>query len=142
MYLGEMCVQSGKRSPFVRVMLELILLAVPAEHDNRYVSVLFMEEGVRTVKEDVLRIAARMHLLDGSFSQSGLTEDAKFVKAALEPVAILHSLQIAHRDLKPANMLIGKDKALILSDAGMAVFPTSLHRPVPSPGASPPAPAP
>ena len=29
MYLGEMCAQSGKRSPFVRVMLELILLAVP-----------------------------------------------------------------------------------------------------------------
>ena len=44
MYLGEMCAQSGKRSPFVRVMLELILLAVPAEHDNQYVSVLFMEE--------------------------------------------------------------------------------------------------
>jgi serine/threonine protein kinase len=142
MYLGEMCAQSGKRSPFVRVMLDLILLAVPAEHDNRYVSVLFMEEGVRTVKEDVLRLAAGIHLLDGSFSQSGLTEAAKFVKAVLEPLAILHSLQIAHRDLKPANMLIGKDKALILSDAGMAVFPTSLHRPVPSPGASPPAPAP
>ena len=69
MYLGEMCAQSGKRSPFVRVMLELILLAVPAEHDNRYVSVLFMEEGVRTVKEDVLRLAAGIHLLDGSFSQ-------------------------------------------------------------------------
>ncbi len=51
MYLGEMCVRSGKRSPFVRVMLELTLLAVLAEHDNQYVSVLFMEEGVRTVKE-------------------------------------------------------------------------------------------
>jgi hypothetical protein len=49
-------------------MLELILLAVPAEHDNQYVSVLFMEEGVRTVKEDVLRLAAGIHLLDGSFS--------------------------------------------------------------------------
>jgi hypothetical protein len=60
--------QSGKRSPFVRVMLELILLAVPAEHDNQYVSVLFMEEGVRTVKVDVLRLAAGIHLLDGSFS--------------------------------------------------------------------------
>jgi len=35
MYLGEMCAQSGKRSPFVRVMLELILLAVPAEHDKQ-----------------------------------------------------------------------------------------------------------
>jgi len=58
MYLGEMCAQSGKRSPFVRVMLDLILLAVPAEDDNQYVSVLFMEEGVRTVKEDVLRLAA------------------------------------------------------------------------------------
>ena len=55
--------QSGKRSPFVRVML--ILLAVPAQHDNQYVSVLFMEEGVtvRTVKEDVLRLAAGIHLL-------------------------------------------------------------------------------
>jgi len=68
MYLGEMCAQSGKRSPFVRVMLELILLAVPAQHDNQYVSVLFMEEGVRTVKVDVLRLAAGIHLLDGSFS--------------------------------------------------------------------------
>jgi len=47
-----MCAQSGKRSPFVRVTLELILLAVPAQHDNQYVSVLFMEEGVRTVKVD------------------------------------------------------------------------------------------
>jgi hypothetical protein len=68
MYLGEMCAQSGKRSPFVRVMLDLILLAVPAEDDNQYVSVLFMEEGVRTVKVDVLRLAAGIHLLDGSFS--------------------------------------------------------------------------
>jgi hypothetical protein len=42
MYLGEMCAQSGKHSPFVRVMLELILLAGPAEHGNQYVSVLFM----------------------------------------------------------------------------------------------------
>ena len=49
-------------------LLELILLAVPAEHDNQYVSVLFMEEGVRTVKVDVLRLAAGIHLLDGSFS--------------------------------------------------------------------------
>ncbi len=72
MYLGEMCALSGKRSPFVRVMLELILLAVPAEHDNQYVSVLFMEEGVQTVKEDVLRLAAGIQLLDGSFSQPGL----------------------------------------------------------------------
>ncbi len=68
---------------------------VPVEHDNQYVSVLFMEEGVRTVKEDVLRLAAGIHLLDGSFSQSGLTEAAKFVKAALEPLSILHSLRIA-----------------------------------------------
>jgi serine/threonine protein kinase len=122
-------------------MLDLILLAVPAEDDNQYVSVLFMEEGVRTVKEDVLRLAAGIHLLDGSFSQSGLTEAAKFVKAALGPLSILHSLRIAHRDLKPANMLIRQDNSVALSDAGMAVFPTSLHRPVPSPGASPPTPA-
>jgi serine/threonine protein kinase len=122
-------------------MLDLILLAVPAEDDNQYVSVLFMEEGVRTVKEDVLRLAAGIHLLDGSFSQSGMTEAAKFVKAALEPLSILHSLRIAHRDLKPANMLIRQDNSMALSDAGMALFPTSMHRPVPSPGASPPTPA-
>ncbi len=65
------------------------------------------------MKEDVLRLAAGIHFLDGSFSQSGLTEAAKFVKAALEPLSILHSLRIAHRDLKPANMLIGKDNAML-----------------------------
>jgi hypothetical protein len=60
MHLGEMRARSGKRSPFVRVMSELILLAFPAEQDNHYhdVSVLFIEEDVRhhvpTVKDNVL----------------------------------------------------------------------------------------
>ncbi len=63
MYLGEMCARSGKHFPFVWVMLELILLAarVSAKHDNPYVLVLFMEEGVQTVKVDVLRLAAGIH---------------------------------------------------------------------------------
>jgi len=86
MFLGEMCAQSGKRSPFVRVMLELILfkLAVPAQHDNQYVSVLFMEEGVRTVKEDVLRLAAGIHLLDSSFS-AGRAAVRPCCRAAVRP---------------------------------------------------------
>jgi len=58
MYLGEMCAQSGKRSPFVRVMLELILLAVPAEHDNRYVSVL-VRQGSRAAVLPCVRAAVR-----------------------------------------------------------------------------------
>ena len=85
LYLGEMCARSGGRSPFVRVRPELILVAVPsqlgtrpAEH-NQYVSVLFMEEGARTVKADVLKLAEEIHLADGSFSPPGLTEAAKFV---------------------------------------------------------------
>ena len=131
----------------MRVRLELILVAVPSElgtrpaEHNQYVSVLFMEEGARTVKADVLKLAREIHLADGSFSPPGLTEAAKFVKSVLEPLSIFHSVGIAHRDLKPANMLIDKYNAVTLSDGGMAVFPTSLLRPVPSPGASPPTPA-
>ncbi len=45
MYLGEMCARSGKRYPFVRVMSELILLAVPAEHDNKRAAALLRDGG-------------------------------------------------------------------------------------------------
>jgi serine/threonine protein kinase len=69
-------------------------------------------------------------LLDGSFSPQGLTEATTFVNAALEPLSILHLLGIAHLDLKPANKLIGKDNTVTLSDAGIAVFPTLMHRPL------------
>ncbi len=123
MYLGEMCALSGKRSPFVLLMLELILLAAPAKHNNQYVLLLFMEEDVQTAKDYVLHLAAGIHLLDGSFSQPGLMEAAKFVKAALEPLSILHSLGIAHRDLKPAIMLIGKDNTVTLDRSEPSTSP-------------------
>jgi hypothetical protein len=93
-----MCARSGGRSPFVRVRPELILVAVPSElgtrpaEHNQYVSVLFMEEGALTVKADVLKLAGEIHLADGFFSPPGLMETAKFVKAAVEPLSILHSL--------------------------------------------------
>ena len=116
MFLGEMCAQSGKRSPFVRVMLELILLAVPAEHDNQYVSVLFMEEGVRTVKVDVLRLAAGIHLLDGSFSAG---------RAAVRQgsrAAVLPCVRAAVRPCRTAVMRPGS-RAAVLSCGRAAVRP-------------------
>jgi hypothetical protein len=139
LFLGEMLALSGAQSPFVRVNRRLILVAAPAKC-GQYVSVLFMEEGVRTGTADVLKLSTEIHMPNGSFSPAGLKEAGKFVRAALKSVGILHSLDIAHRDLKPANILIDKNADVVLSDAGMAVFPTSLHRPVPSPGASPPTP--
>ena len=124
MYLGEMCAQSGKRSPFVRVMLELILLAVPAEHDNQYVSVLFMEEGVRTVKEDVLRLAAGIHLLDGSFSagraavrQGSRAAVLPCVRAAVRPGSRAAVLSCGRAVVRPGS------RAAVLSCGRAAVRP-------------------
>ena len=138
--LGEMSALAGGLSPFVRVMPQMILLAVPVERDQ-YASVLLMEEGLRTATDDVAKLARGVHFPNGSFSPPGLKAAGQFFKEVLGPLSILHSLDIAHRDLKPANMLRDKDNFLVLSDAGMAVFPTLLHMPVPSPGASPPTPS-
>jgi serine/threonine protein kinase len=102
-----------------------------------YVSVLFMEEGLRTVQADVDKLAAEIHTQNGVFSPSVLKEAGRFIRSILEALNVLHGLRIAHRDLKPANMLLTSSKDLVLADAGMAVFPTSLHRPRPSPGSSP-----
>jgi hypothetical protein len=58
-----------------------------------------------------------------------------FLQALLERLFPLHALAIAHRDLKPANLL-RNGLALFISDPALAVFPTSVHGPAPSPGAT------
>ena len=73
LFLGEMLALSGAQSPFVRVNRRLILVAAPAER-GQYVSVLFMEEGVRTGTADVLKLATEIHMPNGSFSPAGLKE--------------------------------------------------------------------
>ena len=104
-----------KCAPFVRVMLELILLAVPAEHDNQYVSVLFMEEGVRTVKEDVLRLAAGIHLLDGSFSagraavrQGSRAAVLPCVRAAVRPCGRAAGQPCGRAVVRPGSRAAGR----------------------------------
>jgi hypothetical protein len=86
-----------------------------------------------------VKLANEVHTLNGCFSLEGLAAAREFLEAALKSVSILHSMGTAHRNLKPANR-IDKHGALVLSDPGMDVFPTSLDRPVSSSGASPPTP--
>jgi serine/threonine protein kinase len=85
-------------------------------------------------------MAGEIHSM-GLFLPSALRETRQFAQSLLGSLNQLHRLGIAHRDVKPANMLIKDSSAgvleVVLSDAGMAVFPTSQHRPDPSPGSSP-----
>jgi len=113
-------------------LLELILLAVPAEHDNQYVSVLFMEEGVRTVKEDVLRLAAGIHLLDGSFSagraavrQGSRAAVLPCVRAAVRPGSRAAVLSCGRAVVWPGSRaaVLSCGRAALLSCGRAAVRP-------------------
>ena len=112
-------------------------MAVPAA-GGQYVAVLLMDEAKGTATE-VVKMLAEGIKSDGSFSQPGLEMARDFVRAVLERLFPLHFLLIAHRDLKPANLLM-KGVNVFLADPAFAMFPTSRHIPVPSPGASPPTP--
>ena len=137
MHLGDMCAKTGGLSPFLSASR---LLAVPAA-GGQYVAVLLMKEAKGTATELVTMLANGI-MSHGSFSLPGLEKAGVFVQKVLERLSALHSLRIAHRDLKPANLLMNGDNAVFLSDPGMAIFPTSMHRPAPSlsPEKSPPTP--
>jgi serine/threonine protein kinase len=134
LHLGAMYSKSGGSSPFLS---SSILMAVPAA-GGQYVAVLLMDEAKGTATE-VVKMLAEGIKSDGSFSQPGLEMARDFVRAVLERLFPLHFLLIAHRDLKPANLLM-KGVNVFLADPAFAMFPTSRHIPVPSPGASPPTP--
>lgn len=143
--VGEMLAASGGGpSPFMpQRMLSLgcTLLAVPLQR-GAYASVLFLGEASRTATPDVQRLARAIHAGTGLFVPLALDETRQFLKSLLSSLNQLHRMGIAHRDVKPANILVKDSEAavpeIVLSDAGMAVFPTSQHRPFySSPGSSP-----
>jgi len=136
LHIGEMLAAAGGSSPFMRLLPWCTLLAVPLQR-GVFASALFMTEALRSASADVQRIAGDMHTLNSPFSPSALQETKRFVQSALASLNQLHRLKIAHRDVKPANMLITESNQVVLGDAGMAVFPTSQHRPFSSPGSSP-----
>ena len=50
-----------------------------------------------------------------------------YIKQVAEALQYAHDQKIIHRDIKPENMLLGQQKALLLSDFGIAAAAHSTH---------------
>jgi serine/threonine protein kinase len=132
LFLGEMHARTGEKSPFMRLPAFWPTLLAVAVGGDQYVSCLFMEEALRTVQADVRKLASEIHTSTGGFSLTVLKDAGQLLQSILEVLGRMHELGIAHRDVKPENILVNKDGNKVIADAGLAVFPTSLHIPKPS----------